>query len=169
MISGATIKREPASQSRKEIVAMNDSIETAFTGRVGKDIELRTSKTGKPWCSFTVAVGADNDTQWVRVALFGEKAEEAARAIAKGDRVYIEGRLKLATWEKDGQTRHGLDVAAWLAQPMGKIGNRKPKRANPGEGQATPPDGSRDWQRPIETGQGNGVLAAVTSDDPIPF
>lgn len=142
-----------------------NAIECAFTGRVGKDIELRTSKAGKPWCSFTVAVGADDAAQWVRVALFGEKGEEAARTIAKGDRVYIEGRLKLATWEKDGEARAGLDVTAWLAQAVGKIGNKKP--ATPRESVAATKHGAggaaRDWHRPIHDS------ASASPDDPMPF
>jgi len=136
-----------------------DTIECAFAGCVGKDPELRTSQAGKPWCSFAVAVGQDDATQWVRVALFGEKAEEAARTIAKGDRVHVEGRLKLSTWEKDGEARHGLEVAAWLAQPLGKIGNRKPEKPKPAS--AATVNATRAVQSPLDQ--------RASLDDPIPF
>jgi single-strand DNA-binding protein len=87
---------------------MNGNIECAFIGRVGKEPELKTSSTGKAWAAFTCAVGSDDETQWVRVAVFGDRAEQLAGSLVKGDRV-CEGRLKLDTWtSKSGEQRTGL-------------------------------------------------------------
>ena len=89
------------------------SIETAFIGRLGGDIELRTSKAGKPFASASVAVGTGDATQWVRVVAFGSAAEHAAATLSKGDAVYCEGSLRLERWMgKDGQERGGLSVVA---------------------------------------------------------
>ena len=72
-------------------------IEAAFWGGLGKDPEPRTSKTGKPFAtlSVVVTVGTDDDgkevSQWVRVACFGEVAEQIAAKAKKGDRIYCEG------------------------------------------------------------------------------
>lgn len=206
-----------------------DTIACAFQGRVGKDLEVRTSQSGKQWCALSVAVGgsaggyqpgaggspkaahgatsgpgggnasaSDTDTpQWVRVAVFGERATELAASVHKGDTVYVEGRLKLSTWEKDGQTRHGLECIATLVQPLGLIGNRKPVRAKTkarnGEvpvrdahaGHCSAPRGV-DPQAPLTRGSargspppsarishdGAGVITRGTGapfDDPIPF
>jgi single-stranded DNA-binding protein len=99
-----------------------------FTGRVGQEPVLKESKAGKPWLSFSVAVGEGDDVQWVQVAAVGTKAEELAGAVKKSDRVYVEGRLKLNTWTaKDGTAQAGLSVAASLVQPMGQIGAKRPK------------------------------------------
>jgi single-stranded DNA-binding protein len=90
---------------------------------------LKESKAGKPWLSFSVAVGESDDVQWLQVAAFGAKAEELAGAVKKSDRVYIEGRLRLNTWTgKDGTQQAGLSVAAWLVQPMGQIGAKRPRK-----------------------------------------
>jgi hypothetical protein len=52
-----------------------NTIETAFTGRIGQEPVLRESKAGKSWLSFSVAVGEDENVQWLQVAAFGAKAE----------------------------------------------------------------------------------------------
>jgi Single-strand binding protein family len=49
-------------------------IQCAFTGTLGQSPELRVSKTGKPWLSFSVAIdmeASEEATTWVRVAVFG--------------------------------------------------------------------------------------------------
>jgi single-strand DNA-binding protein len=109
--------------------------------------------------ALTCAVGSDDDTQWIRIAVFGDRAEHLASNLAKGDRVYCEGRLKLDTWaSKSGEQRTGLSVAAWKAEKLGEIGRNKPgKPKAPPEGDAPAPASTRDWQR------------LSTSDDQIPF
>lgn len=106
-------------------------IEAALEGRIGKPPTMRTAQSGKPWCSFSVAVGGDDNggATWVGVSAFGSQAEALA-ALAAGARVYVEGRLKLETWtDSEGRERTGLKVAATLVQPMGQIGHRKPAKA----------------------------------------
>jgi hypothetical protein len=51
-------------------------IQCAFTGKLGQDPELKTSKAGNPWVSFSVAIDevSEETTTWVRVAVFGELA-----------------------------------------------------------------------------------------------
>jgi single-strand DNA-binding protein len=66
--------------------------------------------------------------QWVQIAVFGETAEQLAGCLSKADRVYVEGRLQLNRWQKDGQERSGLSVAAWKAEKLGAIGRNKPAR-----------------------------------------
>jgi single-stranded DNA-binding protein len=108
---------------------MKDAIECAFAGRIGQEPVLKESKAGKPWLAFSVAVGDGDDLQWIQVAAFGAKAEELVGSLAKSSRVYVEGRLKLNTWlGKDGSQQAGLKVAAWLVQPLGQIGAKRPKK-----------------------------------------
>jgi len=113
-------------------------IETAFIGVLGRDPELRQSKAGKPFASLALAVvtGKNNDggdvKTWVRATCFGETAQEIAATAKKGDRVYVEGSLTMSQWnDQHGEVRHGLNVAAWKAKPLGLIGERRPKSAKP--------------------------------------
>jgi single-strand DNA-binding protein len=51
-----------------------------------------------------------DDPTFVDVTLFGRTAEVAGEYLTKGTPVLIEGRLKLDTWEQDGQRRQKLKV-----------------------------------------------------------
>ena len=120
-----------------------NGIHAAFTGRLGKDCEVRTTRAGKPWAAFTVAVDTNVDseagTAWVRVALFGDTVEALAPRLVKGAEIYCEGRLTLRPWtDADGKARAGLSLAASLVQPMGQIGRRKPKARPHDEREAAP-------------------------------
>lgn len=118
-----------------------NGIECAFVARLGADPERRMVKNGSlALCSFSAVVdeGEDRDRagQWLRVSTFGDKADEIAPTLKKGDRCYVEGRLKLDTWTKDGAQKFGLSVTAWTVQPMGKIGRQRPRK--PGNGAHRP-------------------------------
>ena len=113
-------------------------IEAAFFGILGKDVELRTSKSGKPWASISIMISTgDEDAdgrekmQWVQTAVFGEAAEKRAGA-AKGTRLYVEGTLTLSHWNTaDGEVRHGLNCATWRCEKVSNIGKareRKPRQ-----------------------------------------
>jgi single-strand DNA-binding protein len=129
------------------------SIDAAFFGFLAADAEQRTSQAGKVWTRLRVGVGKDDDIQWVSVAAFGKAAETAA-SLKKGDRVYVEGSIKLDAWRgNDGVERHGLSVAAFKCQRTHNIGRNKPER----EGRAR--DGAA--QRP--------TTKPAAFDDEIPF
>jgi single stranded DNA-binding protein len=110
-------------------------IQCAFTGKLGQDPELKTSKSGNPWASFHVAVdeASEETTTWVRIAVFGELATRLHPELKKGTEVYCEGRLlKLDSWTgRDGRERTGLAVAAARLEVLGRVGfnphQRKPK------------------------------------------
>ena len=147
-------------------------IEAAFEGRLGRSPELKMVKGGTMAMTI-LAVAVDEappkdgqDTKsstWVSVKLFGDKAKVAAEALAKGDRVYVEGRLSMDSWEKDGQPRHGLSLMASEAKALGKIGQRRPRPAGQN---ATSTEHQRraaaDSQRPLDRHDD-------MQNDPIPF
>lgn len=129
------------------------SIECALQGTLGRDPTRRTAASGREWVSFSVAVGEDPDVQWVEVACFGPMAD-AAGGLVKGDRCYVEGRIKLRAWQNnDGSTRTTLSVAASLVQPMGKIGQQRPKKPRAAK-----------VEKPKVDAQ-----APIAFDDPLPF
>jgi single-stranded DNA-binding protein len=128
------------------------SIDCAFYGFLAADAEQRTSKAGKSWARLRVGVGKDDTVQWVAVAVFG-KAAEAAGELKKGDRVYIEGAIRLDSWRgNDGAERFGLSVAASKCEPTHQIGRNRPRPAR-----------NRPSQAPV-LGQAGGGVAAVNDD-----
>jgi single stranded DNA-binding protein len=100
-------------------------IQAAFTGRVGRDAELKTSKAGKPWVSFSVAVdeASEGVITWIRGVMFGEWATELYPQLKRSTEVYCEGRLRLESWTgRDGKDRSGLSVTVAKLVVLGRIG-----------------------------------------------
>jgi single-strand DNA-binding protein len=123
------------------------TIDVAFHGFLAADAEPRVSQAGKNWVRLRVGVGKDGDVQWISVAVFGRVAEAAAE-LKKGDRVYVEGSIRMDSWTgNDGVERHGLAVAAFRIDQTHRIGRNKPKRERtdgdrPAPHQADPLDDS---------------------------
>jgi single-strand DNA-binding protein len=133
---------------------MTTGVECAFVAFLPSAPDaLRTSAAGKPWLSFNCGVGEGDAVQWVRVACFGPRAVELSQVLVKGSKVYVEGRLTLQTWTgKDGQQRHGLNVAAWRVEVLGQIGRQRSRKAKPvapaQHGDAALDDPLPDWGAP---------------------
>jgi len=105
-----------------------NGIEAAFTAKVVSEPENRISNAGNAWMRFSVTIGEGDDAQFCQVAVFGDQAAKLSGNIAKLSKVYCEGRLKLDRWEKDGEKRSGLSLAAWRCDLIGQIGANKPGR-----------------------------------------
>ena len=116
---------------------MTARVEVAFIGRVGGNPEFKLVRDGTmPFLTFSVVVNdsADQDApgQWFRCVAFKESAERLNGMLAKGDKVYIEGRLKLPVEiyqpRNADAARASLEVLVNLAQPLGQIGRRRPRQ-----------------------------------------
>ena len=101
-------------------------------GNLTTEIDLRSTQGGTAVCDVSLAVNDKRknqagewveDTTFVDVTLWGRTAEVAAEYLGKGSPILIEGRLKLDTWETDGQKRSKLKVVGERMQMIGS----KPK------------------------------------------
>lgn len=98
-----------------------------LVGNLTRDPELRYIPSGTAVSEIGLAVNerVKRGEQWVEetvfvdVTLWGRTAEVANEYLSKGSPVLIEGRLKLDTWEKDGQKRSKLRVTAEKMQMLG--------------------------------------------------
>lgn len=88
-------------------------------GNLTKDPELRSTQSGIPVCSFTVAVNrrgqeaGQQEADFVRVTTWRQLAENCSRFLAKGRKVGVTGTLTLQNYTgNDGQTRYSLEVQA---------------------------------------------------------
>ena len=90
-------------------------------GNLGADPELRYTPNSKAVCNLRVATtetwkdkGGDKQekTEWHRVTVWGEQAENCQKYLAKGRQVYVEGRLQTRTYDKDGQKHYATDIVA---------------------------------------------------------
>jgi single-strand DNA-binding protein len=61
-------------------------------------------------------------TEWHRIAIFGKQATGLSKFLAKGMSVYIEGKLRTRTYEKDGEKRYSTEIVADTCQVLTKKG-----------------------------------------------
>lgn len=98
-----------------------------LVGNLTRDVDVRFTKSGTPVTDVGLAVNDRvkrndewvDETTFVDVTLWGRTAEIAGEYLSKGSSVLIEGRLKLDTWEQDGQKRHKLHVVGERMQMLG--------------------------------------------------
>jgi single-strand DNA-binding protein len=104
-------------------------------GNLGRDPEMRFTPSGSPVTSFTIAVsrnykGQDGEqreeTDWFSVDCWNRLAEIANEYLAKGRQVYIEGRVRLDTWDdrNTGEKRSRLKVTATDLRLLGQRGDQ---------------------------------------------
>ncbi|TWU59290.1 Single-stranded DNA-binding protein [Rubripirellula tenax] len=97
-------------------------------GNLTREIELKYTPGGTAVMENAVAVNDRRksasgewveETTFVDVTFWGRTAEVASEYLGKGSPVFIEGRLKLDTWETDGQKRSKLRVICERMQMLG--------------------------------------------------
>ena len=99
-----------------------------LVGNITRDIELKYTQGGMAVTELGLAVNDRRknangdwveDTTFVDVTLWGRTAEVASEYLSKGSPILVEGRLKLDTWETDGQKRSKLRVVCDRMQMLG--------------------------------------------------
>jgi len=60
-----------------------------ISGRLGKDVEQKTTKKGKPFLSFRFGSDCGGDTLWYSVYVFGDKVPVASKFFKKGDSLVL--------------------------------------------------------------------------------
>ena len=99
---------------------MSDINNVSLTGRLTRDPELRVTAGGTQLLSFTLAFNTsvrnrqtgewDERSNFIDCTMFGKRAETLLNFLAKGQKVAIAGKLRYATWDKDGQRHSKLDL-----------------------------------------------------------
>jgi len=95
-------------------------------GYLGRDPEVKCLPDGATVTNFSVAVTEkrkDKDplTEWVNIVAWGKLADICGQYLVKGSLVYIEGKLRTRSWEKDGTKHYKTEV---LAQQMQMLGGK---------------------------------------------
>jgi len=88
-------------------------------GRLGRDPEIRYSQAGSAVTNFSIAVSESwtdkqgqkqEKTEWINCVAFGKQAETLEKYLTKGSLVYVEGRIKTDSYEKDGKTVYSTKI-----------------------------------------------------------
>lgn len=92
-------------------------------GNLGKDSELKVvGASGLDVLNFSVAAkGAkkDDEAEWFRCALFGQRATKLSEFLKKGQKVFIRGEVRLRRWESNGKAGTDLDVTVDEVELLG--------------------------------------------------
>lgn len=99
-------------------------------GNVTRDVESKALPSGSSLASLSLAVNRSYKTEsgekreevtFVDVELWGRVAEIAAQYVKKGSPLYVEGRLKMDSWEdkETGQKRSKMKVVGEAIQLLG--------------------------------------------------
>lgn len=150
-------------------------------GNLTRDVEVRYTPGGTAVCEIGLAVNDRrkdakgewvDETTFVDVTLWGRTAEIAGEYLAKGAPLLVEGRLKLDTWEKDGQKRSKLRVVCENMRMLGGKGGgggggggRRGGGRRDDEGEA----GGGDYDAPSNGGGSSGGGGGGGYGDDIPF
>jgi single-strand DNA-binding protein len=93
-----------------------------FIGNLGKDPDVRYLPNGDAVANFSIActekwkdksTGETKEaTEWVRICVFGKKAEIAGQYLKKGAPIHVTGRMRTRKYEKDGQDHYATEIIA---------------------------------------------------------
>jgi single-strand DNA-binding protein len=143
-------------------------------GNLTRDPEVRYTPKGTAIANIGLAVNRVWSTEsgekkeevtFVDVEVWGRQAETIGQYMAKGRPIFIEGRLKLDSWDdkETGQKRNKMKVVCESFQFLGA-----PKGGGGGEFSEQPPAAKPARSRPAPA-PAEGDAPAAESDDNIPF
>ena len=147
-------------------------------GNLTRDPELRYVPSGTAVATFTVAVNRVYKTKegekkeqvsFIRVVVWGRRAEVSGEYLSKGSPVFVEGRLQSRSWEtQDGQKRSTVEIIADNIQFL-RGGDKGPsaagKEAAPAEDIATI---NLEEPEPLSEDKDQGKKPAA-GDNEVPF
>ena len=102
-------------------------------GNLGRDPEMRSTQSGQPIATFTLATNRrwkdksgqkQEQTEWHQIVVWGRQAEIAGQYLTKGKQIYLEGRLQTRSWDdkQSGEKRYRTEVICENFQMLGQRG-----------------------------------------------
>lgn len=128
---------------------MNSFNRVILAGNLTRNPELRYTAKGTPTTTLGMALnrkwkddsGAEKEeTTFIDVEVWGAQAEAAAKYLAKGSRLLVEGRLKLNMWD-DKQTNQKRSQIVAVLESMTFLD--APKNTSQGHSRANAAQGAR--------------------------
>ena len=159
-------------------------------GNLGADPELKYTPSSRALCNLRIATTEvfkdkggqrQEKTEWHRVTVWGDQAENCSKYLSKGRSVYVEGRLQTRSYDKDGQKHYATDVVATQVVFLGGGGGASGGEGGARRGGGAPSGGGRPGGAGWGEGGGAGGAGGggpseepdhggpPPSDDDIPF
>ena len=100
-------------------------------GNLGKDPDVRHLENGASVANFPIATSENykdrktgekvSQTEWHNIVVWRGLADIAERFLKKGDKIYIEGKLRTRSWQdQEGNNRYTTEVIADNLTMLGK-------------------------------------------------
>ena len=88
-------------------------------GRLTRDPELKQTSSGKSYCRFSIAVKKEfvkDGVDFINCVAWDKRAEFIANYFGKGQRILVQGRINVGTYEVNGEKRNSFDVVVDRAE-----------------------------------------------------
>jgi single-strand DNA-binding protein len=146
-----------------------------MTANLTKDPELRSLPSGMSVCELRIACNTrrknastsewEDKPNFFDVKVWGAQGENAARYLAKGRAVAIDGRLEWREWEtQEGTKRQAVEIIANAVQFLGSRAASGTAGEEDPAGDYTIPE-----DLPVPAGVGAEDADAAADDEDIPF
>lgn len=106
------------------------------------------------------------NTEWHNIVVRNKAAEICEKYLSKGDKIYVEGRLKNRQWQgEDGNTRYTTEIQVTDFTFLSTKSESQANASNSGNATMQQPQSSQPMQQQQQTPQTN----AVDDNDDLPF
>lgn len=103
---------------------MADFNQVTLVGRLTKDPEIRTTKSGKKLANMSIAVNKyskDEPANFFNVQCWEKTADFVDNYLSKGSQILISGSLEQQVWEDNGQKHQRVIVVARTVQGLSPL------------------------------------------------
>lgn len=146
--------------------SFNSLNKVMLLGRLGRDPEKKYTGSGIAVCNFSLATsesvkkgtGYEEKTEWHKIIVFGNQAENVTKFVKKGSLVFIEGRIQSRSYQdKEGNEKYVTEIIANLVRFLDAKEPADPERTyqQKNEKDDSVPDVTND--------------AEITEEDDLPF
>ena len=147
-------------------------------GYLGRDPELRVTPKGQPICQFSLAINREikaevaggerrSEVIFVDIEAWGKDGETIAKYLTKGKPLYVEGRLRLDTWE-DKNTKEKRSRMKVVLERFQFLGSTEPGAGQHPADSPEPAAAQPSTQPPRPTAQRPAATQANLDED-VPF
>ncbi len=159
--------------SKEKIMSRGTVNQVTLIGNVGQDPEPRSTPNGTQIVNLNLATDDSYkdrqtgqmvpQTDWHRVVLIGKVAEVAGQYVRKGQKLYVQGKLKTRKYQKDGIERFTTEIVVDMQGTMEMLGDSSGQAR---QSQAEPKQQAR---QPQQQSQPTSADNGAPPDDDFPF
>lgn len=100
-------------------------------GNIGKDVEMKTLGSGSKYCRVPLAVSENytnkagekiENLEWFNLVIWNKLAEVFEKWVKKGDKIFVQCKMKTSISEKDGKKNYFTD---FIVTEMEMLGGKK--------------------------------------------